>query len=177
MDVRQIGSGNIGFANVVRAVGWCPGFLVLFLDALKGLIPTYLALEIFHFSLFASTVIGLMAIIAHLYPVWLSFRGGKGVAAALGVSIALLKFWMILPLSAFLLAFLFSHIVSLSVFVAMGVLLLFVFIHPFYRQEWAFLLLLLGIILLILYRHRENIRRLIEGKELRLTSFHTKTGA
>ena len=90
-DIRNHGSGNIGATNVARILGWKWGFVVLFLDALKGLLPTlatrlYLrdsgGIELMHLG---TILAGICCIVGHMYPVWLKLRGGKGVATALGV--------------------------------------------------------------------------------------------
>ncbi|MHA2611788.1 MAG: glycerol-3-phosphate 1-O-acyltransferase PlsY [bacterium JZ-2024 1] len=168
IDVRSVGSGNIGFANVVRAAGWLLGFLVLFLDAVKGFIPVFLALGVFHFPRSLSCIIGGAAIMGHIFPLFLSFRGGKGVATALGVAIAVFKFWILIPLALFVFSLLLSRIVSLSVFLAIFSVLVMVFLIPDYSKDLSFILILLATALLILYRHKENVKRLLAGKELKL---------
>ncbi|MFN4182368.1 MAG: glycerol-3-phosphate 1-O-acyltransferase PlsY [bacterium] len=168
IDVRRVGSGNIGFANVVRAAGWLPGFLVLFLDAVKGFLPVFVALNVFHFSRSLSCIIGGAGIIGHIFPVFLSFQGGKGVATALGVAIAIFKFWILIPLAFFVLSLLVSRIVSLSVFLAIASVLVMVLLIPDYAKDLSFILIIVATALLILYRHRENVKRLLAGKELKL---------
>ena len=166
--MRSVGSGNIGFANVVRAAGWFPGFLVLFLDAVKGFFPVYLALEVFHFSRAFSCIIGGGAIMGHIFPLFLSFRGGKGVATALGVAIAVFKFWILIPLALFVVSLLVSRIVSLSVFLAIASVLVMVLLIPDYARDLAFILIIVAMVGLILYRHKDNVKRLLSGKELKL---------
>ena len=90
-DIRKHGSGNIGATNVARILGWKWGFIVLFLDALKGLLPT-LATKLYlqeHSSVglmnLGAILAGICCIVGHMYPIWLKLRGGKGVATALGV--------------------------------------------------------------------------------------------
>ena len=83
VDIQKRGSGNIGFANVLRVLGWKAAIPVLLLDVAKGFLPTFLA-----YNLFGATtayLIGFLAVIGHLAPVWLKFRGGKGVSTSLGV--------------------------------------------------------------------------------------------
>src|SRR5690606_37197450 len=89
IDLRQHGSGNVGATNVARTLGFKWGLLALLLDALKGLLPTWgLPLLLFEGDVsrdHAQVVAGLAAIVGHMFPCWLGFRGGKGVATALGV--------------------------------------------------------------------------------------------
>ncbi len=82
IDIQKRGSGNIGFANVLRVLGWKAAIPVLMLDILKGFIPTYAALLIIGAPF--AFVIGLCAVAGHLFPVWLKFKGGKGIATGLG---------------------------------------------------------------------------------------------
>src|SRR5688500_11562142 len=89
VDIRAVGSKNIGATNVARALGKKLGALVLFLDALKGLLPTLVARHALHLDDNLVALVGLAAILGHVFPVWLRFRGGKGVATALGVFAAL----------------------------------------------------------------------------------------
>lgn len=87
VDIQKRGSGNIGFTNVLRVLGWRAGFSTLFLDIMKGFLPTLLALHYFDPTIaFAA---GFAAILGHIAPVWLHFRGGKGVATGLGVLVAI----------------------------------------------------------------------------------------
>lgn len=87
IDIQKRGSGNIGFANVRRIVGWRAGFVTLAADILKGYMPTLMAVHFFDetFAFF----VGVVAIVGHIFPVWLKFRGGKGIATGLGVILAL----------------------------------------------------------------------------------------
>lgn len=87
VDIQKRGSGNIGFANVRRVLGWRAGIATLIADILKGLAPTAIALLWFPPAL--SFAVGFAAIIGHVFPVWLRFRGGKGIATGLGVVLAL----------------------------------------------------------------------------------------
>ena len=88
VDIQKRGSGNIGFANVRRVLGWRAGILTLIGDIAKGLIPTYTAIVVLDSFEFAFLV-GIAAIFGHIFPIWLRGRGGKGIATGLGVVIAL----------------------------------------------------------------------------------------
>lgn len=87
IDIQKKGSGNIGFANAVRVLGWPAGIAVLFLDTAKGFIPTIVALN--YLSGWQVCIVGFVAILGHVFPVWLKFKGGKGIATGLGVSLAI----------------------------------------------------------------------------------------
>ena len=87
IDIQKRGSGNIGFANVRRIVGWRAGVVTLIADITKGFIPTLLA--IYFFDTTVAFFVGMVAIAGHVFPVWLRFHGGKGIATGLGVIFAL----------------------------------------------------------------------------------------
>ena len=84
IDIQKQGSGNIGFANAVRVLGWPLGILVLVGDVAKGAIPVFIAKFVFDLPLPMLQLVALAAILGHIYPLWLKFKGGKGVATALG---------------------------------------------------------------------------------------------
>lgn len=87
IDIQKRGSGNIGFANVRRIVGWRAGIITLIADVTKGFVPTIIAVYTLDMTL--AFFVGLVAIIGHVFPVWIKFRGGKGIATGLGVLFAL----------------------------------------------------------------------------------------
>lgn len=163
VDVRQVGSGNVGATNVARAVGKWQGVLTLLADTAKGLIPAAIGLSL-NLAPAAIAALSAAAFLGHLYPIFLNFRGGKGVATALG---ALL---VIAPLAGLLLVAIFAavvfptRLVSLSSIVAAAS-------APF--ALWLFLqpraIVLLGAFLaaMIVWRHRGNIQRLRAGTEPR----------
>lgn len=163
VDVRQVGSGNVGATNVARAVGKWQGVLTLLADAMKGTVPAAIGLAMTLPSA-AIAALAAAAFLGHLYPVFLKFRGGKGVATGLG---ALL---VIAPLASLLLVVIFAavvfptRLVSLSSIVAAA-------LAPF--ALWLFLqpraIVLLGAFLaaMIVWRHRGNIQRLRAGTEPR----------
>lgn len=164
VDPRKTGSGNIGATNVGRSVGKTAGLLTLALDLMKGGAPVLLAPLLRSDPAFVSLV-GLAAFGGHLFPVYLGFRGGKGVATAFGVML------VIAPVAALLSAAVFAVVLALKRYVSLGsiiaasampVLLSFM---PRYR---AFVPLGVAVAVLIIVKHRENIRRLVEGRENRL---------
>lgn len=171
-DIRKIGSGNIGATNVLRTGNKKLAFATLVLDGGKGAFAIYILCglpekmtEQFFLSIDAHTVmallIGLFAIIGHCYPVWLKFKGGKGVATTLGVLLAAVPFAGMAACAAWLVCALITRISSLSALVA--ALTAPVITLVFYGQTAA--LIALCITALVFWRHRENIRRLLAGTE------------
>jgi len=161
VDIQKIGSGNIGFTNSLRTLGLKPAILVLTGDVLKGFIPTFLALQLL--SLDQTQIIGLVAILAHIFPVWLKFKGGKGVATGLGTLLAINPLITLIAAIIFLAIFLPSRIVSVSSIISSWALPL---ISYFLSPNLTMFSLVLS--LLITWTHKENISRLIKGTENRL---------
>ena len=141
VDIQKRGSGNIGFANVLRVLGWKAAAPVLILDVAKGFLPTFLA-----YSLFGATVaflVGFLAVLGHLAPVWLKFKGGKGVSTSLGVLVGVTP---IVGLIGFL-AYITSSIIykkssSASLIAGLSVLITGVLMYPSFW--WAYTVLLLS---------------------------------
>jgi len=175
-DVRRIGSGNIGATNVARSGGAKLGIATLLLDALKGYLAVLIASLVSQRNTgielgLAASLAALCAILGHVFPVWLRFRGGKGVATAVGAFVGLAPRAVLVVLAIFLVIVLISRYVSLGSIVASAVFPLLAFF--LYRSESspAGLAVTLAASLLIIFRHRANIRRLLDGTENRL-QFH-----
>ncbi len=160
-DVRAHGSGNIGATNVSRVGGKALGILTLLLDILKGFLPVFLAKRL-GLDDTALSLLALAAVLGHMFTPWLKFRGGKGVATALGVALAF-KAAMVLPaLGVFIVLLLLFRYVSLgSVLAAVALPLILVWqgAAPLVLILWA------GLALLVILKHHENIRRLLQGTE------------
>lgn len=161
VDPRKIGSGNIGATNVIRAAGFKIGFLTFSLDFLKGAIPVWLGLSL-GFSYEAQAVAGLLAVLGHCFPVWLSFNGGKGVATGFGVilvlSLLLAEITFITFLLIFSITYRFTKQVSIASLASVLVLLgadYFVIQNGFV----AWIIVMIGVI--IVFRHKSNIRQLL----------------
>jgi glycerol-3-phosphate acyltransferase PlsY len=177
IDLRQHGSGNVGATNVARTLGLKWGIVALLLDALKGLLPTWgLPLLLFpegDAHAHAQVAGGLAAIIGHMFPCWLGFRGGKGVATALGVIVVIAPLASLCAFGAFALTFAASRIVSLSSIVASSVFAIAEMVilapWPFAAATWSRALFALAVPALIIVRHRSNIGRLLKGEEKRFT--------
>lgn len=158
IDIQKHGSGNIGFANSLRILGLKPALVVLIGDLLKGFIPVSLALKIL--PLEQVLWVALIAILAHIFPIWLKFRGGKGVATAIGVTLALNPPLAIM--GAFIWIIL-SHITKLHSLASLIVIWSISIIAYFIFKELVIFYLFLSI--LITWTHRQNIHRLIKGTE------------
>lgn len=175
-DVREHGSGNIGATNVSRVAGPLAGILTLVLDAAKGVAAVGLARYFTGHSALWMMLAGLAALIGHCFPLWLGLRGGKGVATALGV------FAMLCPLAAlaafvlFLLVFAFWRYVSLASITAaaaMPLLIYFLWAPPHAPP----LVIAFGTLLaaaLVVYKHKTNLQRLMNGTEAKFLSRKSK---
>jgi glycerol-3-phosphate acyltransferase PlsY len=164
VDVRGIGSGNIGATNVLRAAGKGAAALTLALDMLKGWAPVALG-RIVGASDALVAGVALAAFLGHLYPVFLRFRGGKGLATFLGVLLALLPKVAFLVAGVWLLVAAVFRYSSLAALVAAAASPLLVWLLDGRRGFVALAVVLSGFILM---RHRENMRRLLAGEERRI---------
>ena len=180
-DVRASGSGNIGATNVTRAGGAKLGILTLFLDALKGYAAVFvaerLAKQVFSnldpqqrpYILAGMSLAVLFAMLGHIFPIWLKFRGGKGVATGLGCFLALAPKAVLVVLAIFAAIVVVSRYVSLGSIVASAAFPIFAFL--LYRRDAspAMLVATIAASTLIILKHRANIERLIGGTENRLS--------
>ena len=159
-DIRTVGSGNIGTTNVLRTGNKFLGITTLILDLFKGYISVLIT--IFYFESLIS-LSALLCFIGHIFPVWLKFKGGKGVATYLGVILALsYKFFLIFGITWLVLSFLFRY-ASLSSVISS--LIVFVYSYFFINN---FSLMLFIFFVIIVYTHRENIVRLKNSKESKI---------
>jgi glycerol-3-phosphate acyltransferase PlsY len=202
MDIRSVGSGNIGMTNVWRALGAKFGILVLVLDALKGWLPVFLykwllqgdvgpfvegksvpfadtpgQLAFMAFSL--PMLIALAAVLGHTFSPWMRFKGGKGVATGLGVIIALFGVWSIIPALVFVVTLAATRYVSLGSILGAATVGALPFIAPLLDKNgawpdvsplWPFGIL---VALLVLWTHRENIKRILSGSERKVGASRT----
>jgi len=163
-DVREIGSGNIGATNVLRTGSKILAALTLVLDCVKATAAILIAQRLFGPETAAVAAAG--ALIGHLYPVWLKFRGGKGVATFLGILIPLLPIAAAIYAAVWILLLLTIRISSVAGMAAA----VSAPVTAFVVHDDALIPMLLGFALLILWKHRENILRLMKGTEPRVTS-------
>ncbi len=166
IDLREHGSGNAGATNAFRVLGKQAGTLVLILDSLKG----FLAVRLVYFlpseeqSVVWMLILGFLAVLGHLFPVYVGFRGGKGIATLLGVVIALHSGAALLAIAVFLALFLSTRIVSVSSMSA-ALSLPFWLIYRFKEPSEVLIIFSFAIALLVLVTHRKNIVRLLRGEE------------
>ncbi len=161
-DIRLHGSGNIGATNVMRVAGRITGIVVLLLDSAKGAIPVLLANSNGGYDV--AVIAAGAAVLGHIFPLWLRFRGGKGVATTLAVLLALHLPIGLASIFAWIIAFIMSRISSLSSILAMLATPTFAFYFaPSLGMETVYLTILLST--LVIARHHANIRRLLQGKE------------
>ncbi len=165
MDVRTAGSGNIGATNVARVVGLGPGLLVLLLDAGKGALAVLLARVLLPSAPFVQALAGLAAVAGHVTSPWLGFRGGKGVATALGVLAVLVPWAALAGVLAYALGFGVTRLSSLGSLVAGPAALAVAALRPGTRLAVGVTAALYAT---ILFTHRGNIRRLVQRVERRL---------
>lgn len=161
-DVRNSGSGNIGATNVYRTAGRKLGVLTLVGDIIKGVIPVIYAVSFANFSIEQTAMIACATFLGHLYPVYLGFKGGKGVATALGIYLVLS------PLSVLFAAVLFIGLVWIWRYVSLGSIIGAAAIPPlvyFLEGSLPLLFASLFISIMVVWRHRENIGRLLSGTE------------
>ncbi|WP_340690967.1 glycerol-3-phosphate 1-O-acyltransferase PlsY [Hydrogenobacter thermophilus] len=162
VDIRSVGSGNVGATNVGRALGIKYAVLVFLLDTLKGLFPTLLARIYFGIDSWTTVFVGIASVLGHIFPIFHSFKGGKAVATSLGVLLGLSPLASIVCLIIWYAVFKLKGYVSLASLTASASapLLLFILGYPF-----KVLLMSFVIVFLVFCRHRDNIARLLEGRE------------
>jgi glycerol-3-phosphate acyltransferase PlsY len=170
-DVRKAGSGNIGATNVARVVGPLAGILTLILDTAKGAAAVWLAGRVTNESATWMMLAGCAVLLGHCFPVWLKFKGGKGVATALGVFLALCPLAAISALFLFILCLAYWRYVSLgSIAAAAAMPLLIYFLWaPRHAPPIIIDAGTLGIALLVIYKHDANLQRLADGTEPRFS--------
>ncbi len=161
IEIRKLGSGNIGATNVSRYLGKKIGAIVFILDFIKGALPAFLG------ALFSPLpgVVGLGAILGHVFTPWLGFRGGKGMATSIGVFLVLVPKATWLSLGVWVILFLFIRIVAVS---SMGTAVsLPVFSYLLGYREPSVLYGTIFIAIFIIWTHRDNIKRIAKGEEKR----------
>ncbi|RQW80548.1 MAG: glycerol-3-phosphate 1-O-acyltransferase [Geobacter sp.] len=191
IDIRKHGSGNAGGTNVMRVLGWKYGLLVIFLDALKGAIAVVIISRLFFGPLpfenvspfddftLVQIIAGMSAVIGHIWTVFAEFKGGKGIATALGMLLTLITIDMLIAVGVFGLVVLISRYVSLGSIIAAISVPATLFIRenlfhvdiPGYSTLFPFII---GVTVLVIYTHRKNLVRIINGNENKI-SFRKKS--
>ncbi|MEW6506642.1 MAG: glycerol-3-phosphate 1-O-acyltransferase PlsY [Bacteroidota bacterium] len=191
IDIRLYGSGNAGGSNVFRVMGWKWGILTILLDAVKGAIAVVvvarLYLDNFPFNnitpfddfTLIQIICGIAAVIGHIWTVFAGFRGGKGIATALGFLITLITIDMLFALVIFTITVTLSRYISLgSLTAAVSLPFILVVRENFFGVEiqgyHTILPFVTGLVLLVIYTHRKNINRLLKGSENKISLFKKK---
>jgi len=172
IDIRSVGSGNIGATNAMRVLGKPAGIFVLVMDALKGYAAVWLASVLLQQSNVQAdletlrVIAGIGAVLGHNYTCWLKFKGGKGIATTAGVYLALAPWALLAALGVFILALLATRIVSVTSMSAAVALPVAVWVLTPHNYFLGIVTTALGA--LAIYKHKSNIQRLIAGTENRL---------
>ena len=170
-DIRDYGSGNFGFTNVYRTEGWKLGVLVLVFDILKGFLVTYFFSRFFPNQNLFRFLLGITVIAGNIFTPFLRFRGGKGVATSLGVTLAINPYASLSALCAFLVSVKLSRYVSLGSLVAVSVYTIASALFVVFADYDLYSLLFAALLFIaIVIRHISNIKRLINGRENRIGS-------
>lgn len=171
-DIRDQGSGNIGAANVARNAGLTAGVVTLLLDATKGYAAVLIASRLSHGSNSARWMMAaaIATVAGHMFPVWLGFEGGKGVATSLGVFLPICREAVLAAVILWILVVAFWHYSSLGSVVAAAAMpvLVYLLYAPRHAPPGYITIGTVFIALLVLIKHRSNIERLIAGQEPRL---------
>ena len=161
-DIRKVGSGNIGTTNVLRTGEKSLAVITLGLDTLKGYVSVLVSLIYFNDLVFLS---GLICFIGHIFPIWLNFKGGKGVAVYLGIITALsFPLTIVFGICWITLAFIFKYSSVSSIIGTLGTLLFSIILNNYSLSFFLFV-----IFIIILFTHRENIRRLKNSEESKIS--------
>ncbi|MBQ4129642.1 MAG: glycerol-3-phosphate 1-O-acyltransferase PlsY [Ruminococcus sp.] len=199
-DIREMGSGNAGFTNVLRSVGVAPAVFTLLFDFLKGVIAGFVGRWIFstievttadallqELIIYGGFIGGIFAIIGHMYPVYFGFKGGKGIVTAAAMMAATDYRVFLLIVATFLIVFFCSKIISLASITCAGLYGVYTFLITFFFDYRAgvfplryvlltsFLSLFLGVFVIV--KHKDNIKRLLKGEEKKITAKKKKTNA
>ena len=160
-DPRRTGSGNIGATNVMRSAGKVLGIITLVGDILKGFVPTFIAVQL-GVPAFIIALVGLAAFSGHLFPVFLKFKGGKGVATGAGVFLAINPLVILISFIIFVIVFLIWKYVSLGSLVGTGIIPFSFFL---FKTPTEYILLSFLIACGVFIKHKDNIKRLFAGTE------------
>ncbi len=168
-DIRTLGSGNVGGTNTLRVLGKGPGFVVIGVDVLKGLIAALIGLQLA--GTWGGLLAGIFVVLGHVFPVWLNFSGGKGAACTLGVMIILMPMMSLIIFVFWGIVLLATGYVSLATMLAaLSAIITSVLLN--YPAAYSWVILILAIVIFIM--HRPNIQRLRTGREHRVDIFNLK---
>ncbi len=191
IDVRDFGSGNAGATNTFRVLGWKAGTLATLVDVGKGLLAAgviatiridqmEVALPFWNPDVFYQMVAGVAAVVGHMYPLYIGFRGGKGMNTSAGVLFAITPYSMWITLVVFVLVLLTTRYVSLaSMFAALAFPItvgIRKYVFHIDRLDASIFVISIAISIGLIYAHRSNIKRLFAGNENRVKSFRPARG-
>jgi glycerol-3-phosphate acyltransferase PlsY len=191
IDIRNYGSGNAGGTNVFRVMGWKYGILTILLDAFKGAVAVIFVARLHYGNMpfqnltpfddftLVQIIAGIAAVLGHVWTIFAGFRGGKGIATALGFLVTLITVDMLLALAVFFIVVSISKYISLgSILASISVpLILIIRENIFGANIQGYNIILpftIGIVFLIIYTHRKNVIRLIAGTENQINLFKKK---
>lgn len=169
-DIRQFGSGNPGATNTFRVLGSNWGAFVMTVDISKGLIATslYVLMPFYLHNELARTnfmiLLGMAAVIGHIFPIWADFKGGKGVATILGMALAIQPIVALICILVFLITLFTTRYVSLSSMLA-GVVFMLLILFIFKEKETSYQIFAIIVALMVVLTHQKNIVRLLKGNE------------
>ena len=158
IDIREIGSGNIGATNVLRTGNKFIGYGTLILDIVKAVIPVLISKFYFEEYIYISA---LAVFIGHVFPIWLKFKGGKGVATYVGILFCINIYLGLVFIISWLIIFLFSKFSSLASILATLVVPVYTLFNNDFENKYFFVIMFI----LIFYTHKENVKRLINKEE------------
>ena len=171
-DVREHGSGNLGTTNTFRVLGKKPGIVVMLMDIFKGTAAVLLIkLPIFEDVTIHALMIGIVAVVGHMLPIFARFRGGKAVATSAGVILGYSLPLFLVLLVTFICSLKLSKMVSLTSMITATVAIIYSSIYWIVTGEFALFILIAFLASFIFYRHRENIQRIKDGKKKKIKGF------
>jgi glycerol-3-phosphate acyltransferase PlsY len=167
IDIRKVGSGNIGATNVMRALGKGPGLAVLLIDAAKGFLPVYMAPRLFPYVDRTTLQITccLFVIAGHNWTCWLKFKGGKGVATSSGAMLAILPVPFLWAFGVWIVIFGIWRYVSLA---SVGAAVVMPIATWFHERNMTIFVFTAVLAVVVIYKHKSNIQRLLAGTENRI---------
>ena len=163
-DIRKYGSGNVGGTNIIRTLGTSWGILTILADVIKGFIPVLISYLVYPSDLVLVAVVSIAAVLGHIFPVYIKFKGGKGVATTVGVGIGLFPYSVLITAIVFIAVFFFSKRVSLASIISAVMFPIVVFLNPSINSP-SLTIISIAIGVFIPVMHHKNIKRLLKGEE------------
>ncbi|KHD86146.1 glycerol-3-phosphate 1-O-acyltransferase PlsY [Heyndrickxia ginsengihumi] len=160
IDIREHGSGNLGATNTFRTLGKKAGIVVTVVDILKGTVATLLPLFFGIEHSVHPLVIGLIAVVGHMFPIFAKFKGGKAVATSAGVILAYQPLLFVFVIIVFLLTLKLSKYVSLSSIITGIFAVLYTLVYMILTHDWPLFVVIFALVSFIVYRHKENMKRI-----------------